>query len=384
MTEKKGDASPPQKKADFPPVRACLFDMDGLLIDSEDIYTLVTNIILREHGRPDLPWHIKAQLQGRPGPEASKIFHTWAQLPLDLSEYNSRLAYLQQQHFPSTAPLPGVPSLLQTLSTSPSKVNLALATSSHAKNFTLKTTHLQDLFSVFQGEQRVLGDDPRVERGRGKPCPDIYLLALETINAPIRRRNATRKEKNQGEELEKEVSPHECLVFEDSVPGVEAGRRAGMRVIWCPHPGLRKEYAGREREVLTGTSTPSSKEAMEAVNALNEDALKGIKDVSIDDVLKAQTAGTNETLKSWSGNVTPGGGSATLKSFAAGLGDGSSGTGMETPRPDVSEEEIEKAIDGTISALDDGWAELLDTLGDFNYTKYGIAVPTCADVKQKS
>lgn len=53
----------------LPPVRACLFDMDGLLIDSEDLYTVCTNETLRKYGKPDLPWNIKAQLQGRPGPE---------------------------------------------------------------------------------------------------------------------------------------------------------------------------------------------------------------------------------------------------------------------------------------------------------------------------
>lgn len=41
--------------------------MDGLLIDSEDIYTRVTNEVLAEYGKPNLPWNIKAQLQGRPG-----------------------------------------------------------------------------------------------------------------------------------------------------------------------------------------------------------------------------------------------------------------------------------------------------------------------------
>ena len=55
----------------FPNVRACLFDMDGLLIDSEDIYTLCNNVILHQYGKPSLPWNIKAQLQGRPGPEVS-------------------------------------------------------------------------------------------------------------------------------------------------------------------------------------------------------------------------------------------------------------------------------------------------------------------------
>jgi phosphoglycolate phosphatase-like HAD superfamily hydrolase len=43
--------------------------MDGLLIDSEDKYTEITNAILQEFGKPLLPWEIKAQLQGRPQPE---------------------------------------------------------------------------------------------------------------------------------------------------------------------------------------------------------------------------------------------------------------------------------------------------------------------------
>ncbi|PVH72241.1 hypothetical protein DL98DRAFT_433592, partial [Cadophora sp. DSE1049] len=47
------------------PIRACLFDMDGLLLNTEDLYTVVTNEILHEYGKPDLPWRKKAQLQGR-------------------------------------------------------------------------------------------------------------------------------------------------------------------------------------------------------------------------------------------------------------------------------------------------------------------------------
>ena len=57
--------------------------MDGLLLDTEDLYTLCINIILEKYGKPSLPWSIKAQLQGRPGPEANKLFNDWAQLPID-------------------------------------------------------------------------------------------------------------------------------------------------------------------------------------------------------------------------------------------------------------------------------------------------------------
>ena len=47
----------------FPPVRACIFDVDGLLINSEDIYTEAYNNVLRAYGKPDMPWNIKARLQ---------------------------------------------------------------------------------------------------------------------------------------------------------------------------------------------------------------------------------------------------------------------------------------------------------------------------------
>ena len=118
---------------------------------------------------------------------------------------------------------------------------MALATSSHKINFKLKTAHLEDeLFHLFPAENRVLGDDERIGPGRGKPAPDIWLVALETINGPLRAQGKA------------EIKPEECLVFEDSVPGVESGRRAGMQVVWCPHEGLRREYLGREKEVLAG------------------------------------------------------------------------------------------------------------------------------------
>lgn len=236
--------------------------MDGLLIDSEDIYTMCNNVILHQYGKPSLPWNIKAQLQGRPGPEAGEIFHAWAQLPLSRSEFLSKQTALQRKHFPSAQPLPGVLSLLNTLTKE--KVHIALATSSHAINFALKSSHLDSLFSYFPARNRVLGDDPRIPPGKGKPAPDIYLLALETINAEIRAKG-----------VEREIALEECLVFEDSVPGIEAGRRAGMRVIWCPHPELLKEYAGREREVLAGMTNKSVKQDETVREALEEAGAEG-------------------------------------------------------------------------------------------------------------
>lgn len=174
-------------------------------------------------------------------------------------------------HFPSAQPLPGVPTLLSTLTDR--GVHLALATSSHAANFKLKSSHLPSIFSFFPLSRRVLGDDPRIPPGKGKPAPDIYLLALETINAGIRAKGQ-----------EKEITPEECLVFEDSVPGVEAGRRAGMRVVWCPHSELLKEYRGKEKEVLAGlTGAQRDDEVVEAMKEAGaEGRVKG-KPGTVDD-----------------------------------------------------------------------------------------------------
>jgi pseudouridine-5'-monophosphatase len=235
--------------------------MDGLLLDTEDIYTLCVNMILEKYGKGTLPWSIKAKLQGRPGPAANKLFHDWAELPITQEEYITENTALQKKLFPNTKPLPGITDLLGHLGrtrywdvkegaaaehaknndrdSEPRRVHIALATSSHLGNFKVKTNHLEELFAVFPSHRRVLGDDTRLTPGRGKPLPDIFLLALKTINDSL-------------PEGETPIKPEECLVFEDSVPGVEAGRRAGMRVIWCPHPMLKNEYAGREEEVLAG------------------------------------------------------------------------------------------------------------------------------------
>ncbi|KAL6405430.1 haloacid dehalogenase-like hydrolase [Ilyonectria robusta] len=273
--------------------------MDGLLLDTEDLYTLCINTLLEKYDRPILPWSIKASLMGRPFASASAIFHEWADLPVSATDFNIQCAALQRQNFPKAQPLPGVVALLHNLSQTaqreeqgaiesgrslhkaPRKVHLALATSSTTENFRLKTAHLQDLFSAFDPGHRVLGDDERVKPGRGKPLPDIYLLALKIINATL----------PTGADP---VTPKECLVFEDSVPGVEAARRAGMRVVWCPHPRLKQEFEGREKDILAGK-----------------------------------------------------------------MGEGG--------------EDMSEAYQGD----EDGWAEYIDSLVNFNYEKYGILIPPC-------
>ncbi|KAI0910661.1 HAD-like domain-containing protein [Ustulina deusta] len=227
----------------FPPVRACLFDMDGLLINTEDLYTKCANIVLEKYGRPPLPWSIKAQMMGIPGSTNGDTFHTWAQLPISRAQFKQEQAEQQRIHFPKCEPLPGVQKLLEDLKTAKNSdgypVQMALATSSMRETFDLKmkVPATAALIDRIPPPHRVIGDDVRVRRG--KPAPDIYLLALKCINDAL-------------PDGVPEITLKECLVFEDSVLGVEAGRRAGMRAVWIPHPALLGEYIGKEADVLAG------------------------------------------------------------------------------------------------------------------------------------
>ena len=244
-----------------PRIRAALFDMDGLLIDSEDIYTEITNTILARYGKPNLPWSIKAQLQGRPSSQAGQIFQSWAQLPIDQEQFFKEQRELQLKLFPNTKPLAGVMDLLAGLKKR--GVYMALATSSNKNNFKIKSEHLGDLFQNFELEHQVLGDDPRIPAGRGKPAPDIYLLALSTLNKTL---------EAQGQPT---IRPEECLVFEDSVPGVESGRRAGMQVVWVPHPELLNEYKAREKEVLAGLTGEHKEDEEQQLQKTEVEAKQG-------------------------------------------------------------------------------------------------------------
>ncbi|KAK7208486.1 HAD-like domain-containing protein [Myxozyma melibiosi] len=223
-----------------PKIRACLFDMDGLLINSEEIYTETTNSILAEHGKPSLPWHIKADLQGRPGPAASAKFLEWSQLPYTPEELFKITSARQESKWKETKPMPGAVALLNRLVEK--KIPIALATSSHSKNYFLKTAHLQEMFELF-GPHKVTGDDERIPKGRGKPAPDIWLVALKSLNDELLKSG----------DIDTPIKPEETLVFEDGIPGVEGAKAAGCQVIWVPDPRIL-EVVDEKKEEIIGTN----------------------------------------------------------------------------------------------------------------------------------
>ncbi|KAI0929911.1 hypothetical protein AcV5_006750 [Taiwanofungus camphoratus] len=212
-----------------------LFDMDGLLIDSERVYTEVTNDILAKYGK-EMTWDIKAGLMGKPEREAAAhLLSFFPDLPLDftIDTYLSLRRTGQDARWPTVQPLPGAVRLVQHLRRH--GVPIAVATGSQRRNYAQKSPHLVDtLFGAFEGRV-VCADDGLIRPGRGKPHPDIFLVTAEKCCG---------RTVGLGEQEESTVTEEERrerakgLVFEDAIPGVQAGKRAGMNVVWVPDANL--------------------------------------------------------------------------------------------------------------------------------------------------
>lgn len=153
---------------------------------------------------------------------------------------------MQDALWPTVTLLPGVQRLVHHLKKH--NVPMAIATSSRRRNYDLKTSHLQSVFGCFEGKV-VCGDDHEYKM-RGKPAPDIFITtAREMLNRDV----------GHPEASQTNIQIAECrkgLVFEDALPGMQAGKRAEMSgmvhcfiisfsilsftVVWVPDPNLRK------------------------------------------------------------------------------------------------------------------------------------------------
>jgi pseudouridine-5'-monophosphatase len=202
-------------------VTCVIYDMDGLLLDTEPFYTQVSQVIASRYGKV-FDWSVKARMIGKRAADSAKIFTSALDLPLTPEEYLVARQAMIEELFPQAEPLPGAVRLTEHLQRH--SIPQAVATSSDGRHFGLKTMRHQPWFRLF--ECIVIGDDPEVRHG--KPAPDIFLLAARRLG----------------------ITPSECLVFEDSPFGVEAARNAGMAVIAVPDPNMNRNEFHAADEVL--------------------------------------------------------------------------------------------------------------------------------------
>lgn len=195
--------------------------MDGLLLDTEPFYTEVTQAIVSRYGH-NFEWSLKSRMIGKKATDSARILVDALQLPITPEDYLRERESLLAVLFPTAQAMPGARRLTRHLAEH--SISQAVASSSHRREFDLKTTAHRDWFTCFQCV--VLGDDPAVTHG--KPAPDIFLAAAERMN----------------------VAPAQCLVFEDAPSGVEAARAAGMTVVAVPNPAMSAEAFRDANQVL--------------------------------------------------------------------------------------------------------------------------------------
>ena len=176
--------------------------MDGLLLDTEGIYTEVTQQIVGEFGKV-FDWSVKGKIIGRRAIQAAEIIVESLDLPITPQDYLDSRKNVLLEKFKDTAPLPGAKEM--TTHFFDFGIPQALATSSSSPMFEAKFEKHKKWFSQFT--QIIKGDDPELKEG--KPAPDIFLLAARRLG----------------------VDPAECLVFEDAPTGTEAALAAGMSVV---------------------------------------------------------------------------------------------------------------------------------------------------------
>jgi HAD superfamily hydrolase (TIGR01509 family) len=182
--------------------QAVIFDMDGVLVDSEPLFLkAVNNLLVKESAEPVTEEENQNTLIGTTVEETWRRLKAMRGLPESiqyyLGKYDTAVREVLQAEL---TPRPGVQQLIDACS----QRNLPKAVASSSLrswvNLKLETLGFQDSFEVVLG-----GDDVT----RGKPEPDIYLLAAERLNIP----------------------PAQCIAIEDSPVGIAAAVSAGIYTV---------------------------------------------------------------------------------------------------------------------------------------------------------
>jgi HAD superfamily hydrolase (TIGR01509 family) len=180
-----------------------VFDLDGLLLDSEQVWDAAREELAEERGGR---WHPRAQrdMMGMSSPEWSRYMHDVIGVPEPPEEINAEVLHRLERRYRERLPvIPGAREAVERLA---KRWPLALASSSNRELIDL-ALHLMGVADRFQATVS------SEEVTRGKPAPDVYLEAARRLG----------------------VDPTRTAAIEDSHNGIRAAKAAGMRVIVVPN-----------------------------------------------------------------------------------------------------------------------------------------------------
>ena len=184
-------------------IEAVVFDLDGVIVDSEQVWDDVREKLVRERGGR---WHEGAQaaMMGMSSPEWSRYMHDDLGLTESPDEINAEVVRRMLARYREDLPLlDGAVAAVHRLAAA---FPLGVASSSNRPliEAVLERAGIAELFAAVVSSEEV---------ARGKPAPDVYLEAARRLG----------------------VEPARCTAVEDSSNGIRAAHAAGMRVLVLPN-----------------------------------------------------------------------------------------------------------------------------------------------------
>ena len=201
---------------------AVVFDLDGLLLESEQVWSAAKKELTRERGGT---WKESAEraMLGMSSPEWSRYMHDELGVPLEPDAISAEVVRLLAEHYRRDLPLlPGADGAVRRLA---ERWPLGLASSSNREiiDLVLDLTGWTELFAVTVSSEEV---------ARGKPAPDVYLEAVRRLG----------------------VAPERSVAIEDSRAGILSALAAGLAVVAIPNRAYPPEPEVLEQaQVVLGT-----------------------------------------------------------------------------------------------------------------------------------
>jgi len=185
-------------------IEAVVFDLDGVLLDSEQVWDEVREALVRERGGR-WPDDAQARMMGMSSPEWSRYLHDEAGLAEPPEEISAEVVERMLARYRDHLPL--LPGALDAVGRLAAAWPLAVASSSNRPLIEafLDAADVRELFATTVSSEEVAA---------GKPAPDVFLEAARRLR----------------------VEPTACAAVEDSANGLRAAAAAGMLVVAMPNP----------------------------------------------------------------------------------------------------------------------------------------------------
>lgn len=214
---------------------AALFDMDGVLVDNTNFHINAWLQFSQRHDRPITKDQYLENINGRVSADAMAYMFGRTVSANELVEFTEQKEGIYRELYgPHLQPAPGLLPFLDALKAD--NVQLAVGTSAPVSNvvFTLDGLPLRPYFDAIVDASMIR---------HGKPNPEIYLTAAERVG----------------------VAPSRCVVFEDAFAGIEAGLRAGMKVVALATTHTRTELKDSGASLVVDDFTRLTVDAVRAL-----------------------------------------------------------------------------------------------------------------------